>query len=80
MPKRKKITKKEIEMPAEFVAALNKNEKALATFKNLGPSHKHEYLEWITEAKTKDTKNKRITASIELLSNGKSRHWKYAKK
>ncbi len=80
LPKRKKNTKKEIEMPAEFEAALNKNKKALATFSNLSPSHKHEYLEWITEAKTGDTKNKRITSTIELLSDGKSRHWKYAKK
>lgn len=80
LPERKNYTKREIEMPAEFQQALNKNKKASATFNNFSPSHKYEYLEWITEAKTEDTKNKRIATTIELLDEGKSRHWKYAKK
>lgn len=80
LPEKKKKEKKEIEMPAEFKNALNKNKKASATYDNFSPSHKYEYLEWITEAKTEDTKNKRINTTIELLAEGKSRHWKYAKK
>ncbi|MEO6636632.1 MAG: YdeI/OmpD-associated family protein, partial [Ginsengibacter sp.] len=80
LPERKKKVKKEIEMPAEFQNALNKNKKALSTYTNFTPSHKYEYLEWITEAKTEETKNKRIASTIEMLNDGKSRHWKYATK
>ena len=37
-----------------------------------------EYLEWVTDAKTDDTKNKRISLAIEMIQEGKSRNWKYA--
>ena len=79
-PEKKTATKKEIEMPDAFQKALNKNKSAAATFKNFSPSHKYEYLEWITEAKTEETRNKRIATTIEWLTDGKSRNWKYVKK
>jgi uncharacterized protein YdeI (YjbR/CyaY-like superfamily) len=47
---------------------------------NLSPSHKREYIEWINDAKTEETKNKRILTTIEWLTEGKSRNWKYEKK
>jgi uncharacterized protein YdeI (YjbR/CyaY-like superfamily) len=37
-------------------------------------------VEWITEAKTEETINKRISTTIEWLLEGKSRNWKYMKK
>ena len=78
---RKKTTeKKEIEIPDAFQKALNKNKTAASTFKNFSPSHRYEYLEWITEAKTDETKNKRIVQAIEWLVEGKSRNWKYMRK
>jgi uncharacterized protein YdeI (YjbR/CyaY-like superfamily) len=78
---RKKLTeKKEIEIPVAFQKALNKNKTAANTFKNFSPSHRYEYLEWITGAKTDETKNKRIAQSIEWLAEGKSRNWKYMRK
>lgn len=46
-----KHPKKEIPMPADLAAALKKNAKARATFEDFSPSHKREYLEWITGAK-----------------------------
>jgi len=79
-PEKKTATKKEIEMPDAFQKALNKNKSAAATFKNFSPSHRYEYLEWITEAKTEETRNKRIATTIEWLTDGKSRNWKYVKK
>ena len=72
--------KKEIPMPKEFAAALSKNKKAKEVYENFSPSHKREYLEWITEAKTDETKNKRIETTLEWLSEGKPRNWKYMKK
>lgn len=79
-PKVKSTGSKEITMPDYFQRALNKNKKALQTFENYAYSHKKEYLEWITGAKTEETRNKRLETALEWLSEGKSMHWKYAVK
>lgn len=78
--KKKPVPKKEIGIPVAFEKELNKNKAAATTFKNFSPSHRYAYLEWITEAKTDETKNKRIAQTIEWLAEGKSRNWKYMKK
>jgi uncharacterized protein YdeI (YjbR/CyaY-like superfamily) len=57
--------------------ALKKNKKALKTFEEFAYSHKKEYLEWITEAKTEETRLKRMTTAIEWIAEGKGRNWKY---
>jgi uncharacterized protein YdeI (YjbR/CyaY-like superfamily) len=77
MPARKKAAVKELEMPVDFAAALKKNKKANTVFESFTPGKKKEYIEWITEAKTEATKNKRIETSVEWIAEGKSRHWKY---
>jgi uncharacterized protein YdeI (YjbR/CyaY-like superfamily) len=59
---------------------LKTNKKAFDTFNGFGYSHKKEYVEWIDEAKTEETKNKRIATALEWLSEGKPRNWKYMKK
>lgn len=78
--KAKSTDKKELIVPDYFLKALNKNKKALKIFEEFSYSHKKEYLEWITDAKTDDTKNKRISLAIEMIQEGKSRNWKYARK
>ncbi|HWY11754.1 MAG TPA: YdeI/OmpD-associated family protein, partial [Bacteroidia bacterium] len=40
-------------------------------------SHKKEYVQWVTEAKTEETRNKRLKTMVEWLSQGKIRNWKY---
>jgi uncharacterized protein YdeI (YjbR/CyaY-like superfamily) len=72
--------KKELPMPEVLTAALKKNKKAQAAFEAFSPSHRREYIEWIAEAKTDATKEKRTVTAIEWLSEGKSRHWKYQQK
>jgi uncharacterized protein YdeI (YjbR/CyaY-like superfamily) len=79
LPAKPKSAKPELETPAELLAALKKNKTAQKTFENFSPSHKREYIEWITEAKTDATREKRIATTIEWLTEGKSRHWKYTK-
>ena len=80
LPPRKVTTeKKEIVVPVYFLKHLKKSKKAFTTFNNFSPSHKREYVEWITEAKTDETKNRRIATAIEWMSEGKSRNWKYIK-
>ena len=81
LPPRKVTTaKKEIVVPVYFLKQLKKNKKAFTTFESFSPSHKREYVEWITEAKTDETKNRRMETAIEWMSVGKSRNWKYVKK
>lgn len=65
------------EVPDDFRTALKKNKKALAVFEKFAPSHRKEYLDWITEAKREETRNKRIAQAIEWMSEGKNRHWRY---
>jgi uncharacterized protein YdeI (YjbR/CyaY-like superfamily) len=76
----KKAPKQELPVPAGLKAALSKNKKAQAVFEGFSPSHKREYIEWITEAKTEATREKRLATTIEWLTEGKSRMWKYEKK
>lgn len=78
----KKVTKekKEIAVPVFFLKELKKNKKAFTVFEAFSPSHKREYVEWVTEAKTDETKNRRLETAIEWMSEGKSRNWKYIKK
>jgi uncharacterized protein YdeI (YjbR/CyaY-like superfamily) len=77
--KPKTAEKKEITVPEYFEKILTKNKKASATFSAFSYSHKKEYVEWITEAKTEETRNKRMAQAVEMMAEGKSRNWKYAK-
>jgi uncharacterized protein YdeI (YjbR/CyaY-like superfamily) len=69
--------KKPLVVPAFFRHALKKNKKALAAFEGFSYSHKKEYVEWLTEAKTEETRNRRLATTLEWLAQGKSRNWKY---
>ena len=71
--------KKVLVVPDYVMAALKKNQKALTTFENFSYSHKKEYVEWITESKREETRNKRLTTAIAWMAAGKPRHWKYGK-
>lgn len=73
-------SKNEVEIPDYFQNDLNKNKKALEVFEKAAPSFRKEYVNWITDAKTEATKNKRIEQAIEWISEGKGRNWKYEKK
>ncbi len=72
-----KTEKAPLAVPAVMAAALKKNKAALATFDGFPPGKRKEYIEWITEAKTEATRDKRLAQAIEWLAEGKSRNWKY---
>lgn len=76
----KKKEKVELEIPAEFIAELEKNQIAKDNFFKMSPSHQREYIEWISEAKRAETRSARISKTIENLSEKKSLMWKYQKK
>jgi uncharacterized protein YdeI (YjbR/CyaY-like superfamily) len=77
VPKKPAPEKKELVVPAVLSAALKKNKAARATFDKFPYSCKKEYIEWITEAKTEPTRDKRLATTIEWLAEGKRRNWKY---
>lgn len=74
-----KRAKQPIPMPAELAGALAKNRAARTTYDAFPPGQQREYLEWITEAKTEATRDKRIATAVEWLAEGKTRMWKYRK-
>lgn len=79
VPQKKPTERKELVMPDVLENALKKNSRAKAVFEKFSYSHKKEYIEWINEAKTDATREKRIGTTIEWLAEGKSRNWKYEK-
>jgi len=78
--KPKSAVKKELVIPDYFTKAVSKNKKALKIFEEFSYSHKKEYVEWVTEAKTEETRNSRLKTAVEWLGEGKSRMWKYESK
>jgi uncharacterized protein YdeI (YjbR/CyaY-like superfamily) len=77
VPRAKPKARPPIKVPPYFTAALKKNKKAFAAFEAFPPSHRREYLEWITEAKTIETREKRLATAMEWIAQGKGRNWKY---
>jgi hypothetical protein len=75
--KAKSARKKPIATPADFRTALAKSKAAKAVYDDFAPSHKREYVEWITEAKQEETRKRRIAQAVEWIAEGKARNWKY---
>ena len=77
--KKSPVAKKPVRMPNDLAAALAKHKTAAAAFAAFPPSQRREYIEWITEAKTTATRERRLLTAIEWLTDGKTRNWKYQK-
>jgi uncharacterized protein YdeI (YjbR/CyaY-like superfamily) len=71
--------RKPIPVPKELTAALKKKPAALAKFQQFSPSQQRDYSEWIVEAKTDATRDKRLETAVEWIGQGKPRMWKYMK-
>ncbi len=72
--------KKELLIPDHFLAAVKRNKKAFAVFEGFSYSNKKEYVEWVMEAKTEETRESRLATTVEWLAEGKVRNWKYLSK
>lgn len=73
-------SKTEVEIPSYFLSALQEQPKTFDVFEKASPSFRKEYINWITEAKTEATRNKRMEQALEWIAEGKGRNWKYEKK
>lgn len=68
-----------VAVPEILKQALKADERAAETFDGFPPSCKKEYIQWITEAKTDATRERRLATTMEWLAEGKRRNWKYEK-
>ncbi len=78
-PKPVSKEKKELVIPDYFTKAINKNKAAKKVFDGFSYSMKKEYVMWVTDAKTEETRNSRLETAVEWISEGKQRNWKYQK-
>lgn len=69
----------EVVTPKEFIEALKKDHKATEIFESKSPSFRKNYIIWIADAKTDETRNKRIAQSLEWIAEGKDRFWQSKK-
>jgi len=69
-----------IDAPAFMMSAIKKNKRSLATWEQFPYTKKKDYIEWVTGAKTDETRDKRLATTVEWLSEGKGRNWKYEQK
>ncbi len=72
--------KADLPVPVDFAALLKKAPAARKTLEGLPPSHRREYLVWITDAKREETRARRMATAVEWLSEGKSMNWKYERR
>jgi uncharacterized protein YdeI (YjbR/CyaY-like superfamily) len=68
---------RKLEIPNYFLAALKKTPAARTHFEKFSFSHQREYVEWVTEAKREETRQKRMATALEWIAKGKPRNWKY---
>lgn len=58
---------KEVKLPDDLAAALNKNKTAFSFFETLSFTNKKEYIEWIVTARREETRKERVTGTMERL-------------
>ena len=61
------------DMPADFKKALFNNEPALATWEDITPLARNEFICWITSAKKEETRAHRIEWGCDILAEGRRR-------
>ena len=66
-------------LPDDLAAlfAQKKHATARKHYEAFSSGHQREYVQWIDEAKTDATRQKRITTTLEWLAEGKPHNWKY---
>ena len=69
----------EVVAPMEFIDALKKDKKANSIFESKSPSFRKNYIIWVADAKIDETRQKRITQSLEWIREGKDRFWQSKK-
>ena len=64
-------------VPDELAAALKRDKAAAKHFAAFPPGQQRDYIEWISEAKREQTRQRRLAQALEWIAEGKPRNWKY---
>lgn len=63
-----------------LTAAIAANPAAATNWSSFPPGKIRDYAEWIGEAKTDATRDRRIAQAVEWIGQGKGRNWKYERR
>ncbi len=64
---------REVEVPEALAAALAADARAKTSFDGMAFTHRKEYARWIAEAKSDETRQRRVRQALEMLRAGKAR-------
>lgn len=76
-PRPPRKPKVDLVVPPDLSAGLKKSKKAAGYFADFSYSKKKDYIEWLTTAKSVETRARRLATALEWIAEGKSRNWKY---
>lgn len=62
---------RQLEIPNDLRKALKKDREARDFFDRLSYTHRKEYVNWITEAKKNETRQRRIAKAVDMLKQGR---------
>jgi hypothetical protein len=64
---------REVDIPDALAAALDGDPAARAAFDALSYTHRKEYARWVEEAKREETRQRRVSQTLQMLKEGKTR-------
>lgn len=70
------ITKKGVEVPADLAAMLEADPDAKVVFETMRPSCRRKYARWLVEAKSPETRARRVNRAREEIAAYGRRHGK----
>src|SRR5271155_1321480 len=70
-PPRPKRDKKDLKVPSYLAAALKMSKKAAVQFAAFSYSKQNDYIQWLIEAKTEETRERRLETAVEWIAEGK---------
>lgn len=79
VPQRAVKPRAPVAMHPDFAEALARHPRAKDVFDGFASGYQRDYLEWIGQARTEATRERRIVQSLAWLAEGKHRNWKYEK-
>jgi uncharacterized protein YdeI (YjbR/CyaY-like superfamily) len=68
-----------LDTPGYFQDALDNNPKAKEVYESKSNSFRKEYIIWISDAKTDETRQRRMQEALAWIAEGKGRFWKHQK-
>jgi hypothetical protein len=62
-----------VDVPAELTEALDSDPQARAAFEALAFTHRKEFARWVAEAKREETRARRVSETLAMLRDGRTR-------